>query len=209
MFPQVCKEKCKIVWEKNLAGIIVWESAGDVRDFNNPRSLMRAMKEELTHKVPAPAPAPSVPAPTPAPAPATVPAPAPTTVPAPSVPAPAPVLAPAPAPSPVLAVPSTATLWDIINALIKRVEALEAEVADLKRRLSSSSAAPVSVPVSAPVNVPVSAPVVTPINEWAVGKSYQRNDVVSFKGNNYKCLVQHNAINEWNPVVALSLWEKQ
>jgi chitinase len=57
------KEKCKIVWEKNLAGIIVWESAGDVRDFNNPRSLMRAMKEELTHKVPAPSvPVPATPA---------------------------------------------------------------------------------------------------------------------------------------------------
>lgn len=75
--PESIKEKCKIIFEKNLGGIIFWESAGDIRDVNNPRSLMKTVHENLTHKsgstgvVPTPAPAPKpVPTPTPAPTPA-------------------------------------------------------------------------------------------------------------------------------------------
>jgi chitinase len=72
-------EKCKIVWEKNLAGIIFWEASGDVRDYNSPRSIMRTVAENLTHckpPAPAPAPAPTVkPGPKPAPAPAVKPTP--------------------------------------------------------------------------------------------------------------------------------------
>ena len=39
-------EKCKMVHEKNLRGIIVWESAGDVKP-DNPRSLTSALKRGL------------------------------------------------------------------------------------------------------------------------------------------------------------------
>ena len=75
---QSVKEKCKIVWEKNLAGIIFWEASGDVRDYNSPRSIMRTVAENLTHcKPPAPAPIP-LPKPAPKPAPAPVPAVKPT-----------------------------------------------------------------------------------------------------------------------------------
>ncbi len=42
-------EKCKIVYEKNLGGIIVWENSGDKRDYNDPRSLTRVLRDNLTH----------------------------------------------------------------------------------------------------------------------------------------------------------------
>lgn len=66
-------EKCKIVWEKNLGGIIFWEASGDVRDYNSPRSIMRTVAENLTHCAPKvnpqpPAPAPAVVKPAPPPA---------------------------------------------------------------------------------------------------------------------------------------------
>jgi chitinase len=40
------KEKCKIIQEKNLGGIICWESSGDL-PVSNPRSLRRAIREAL------------------------------------------------------------------------------------------------------------------------------------------------------------------
>jgi chitinase len=77
-----CMEKCRIVHEKNLKGIIVWESAGDVKP-NNPRSLTAALRKGMfetnwgvsppvvalpSQSVPAPAPQPSAPVQAPAPA---------------------------------------------------------------------------------------------------------------------------------------------
>lgn len=45
-------EKCKIVYEKNLGGVIIWENSGDIRDYQNPRCLTRVLKENLTHNKP-------------------------------------------------------------------------------------------------------------------------------------------------------------
>ena len=45
-------EKCKIVYEKNLAGIIVWENSGDKKDYNDPRNLTRVLRDNLTHGTP-------------------------------------------------------------------------------------------------------------------------------------------------------------
>jgi len=64
------KEKCKIVWEKDLGGIIFWEASGDVRDYKSPRSIMRTVAENLTHckpdeKKPAPPVGPVAPTPKP------------------------------------------------------------------------------------------------------------------------------------------------
>ncbi|KAJ3391261.1 hypothetical protein HDU92_009121 [Lobulomyces angularis] len=44
------KAKCEYVWEKGLAGIIVWESSGDVMDVNDSRSLFRALNEGLASR---------------------------------------------------------------------------------------------------------------------------------------------------------------
>jgi len=78
--PLSVAEKCKIVWEKNLGGIIFWEASGDVRDYNSPRSIMRTVAENLTHC------APKVNPPPPAPSPAVVkPAPPPVVKPKPVV----------------------------------------------------------------------------------------------------------------------------
>ena len=41
-------EKCKIVYEKNLGGIIVWESSADYT-YNHPRSLMKTLHDNLTN----------------------------------------------------------------------------------------------------------------------------------------------------------------
>ena len=85
------EEKCKFIKEKNLKGIIVWDSSGD-HPYSHDRSLMKALYENLM--VEAPAPPPSVPAPPPS-----VPAPPPSEpAPPPSEPAPPPS-EPAPPPS--------------------------------------------------------------------------------------------------------------
>jgi len=52
--PESLGEKIKIIHEKGLGGIIIWEIAGDIRDYTNPRSLRRFLTENLTHKIPAP-----------------------------------------------------------------------------------------------------------------------------------------------------------
>ena len=45
--PISIKEKCKIVHEKNLGGIIVWELSGDRRPTSSSRSLVKALSEGL------------------------------------------------------------------------------------------------------------------------------------------------------------------
>ena len=45
-------EKCKIVYEKNLGGIIIWENSGDVKNYKDPRCLTRVLKDNLTHGYP-------------------------------------------------------------------------------------------------------------------------------------------------------------
>jgi chitinase len=83
------KEKCRIVYEKNLGGILIWENSADVPVTNN-RSLVATMRDNLTHSQ---IPGTALPTPTPTPAPTPVPTPAPT-------PAPTPVPTPAPTPVP-------------------------------------------------------------------------------------------------------------
>lgn len=43
-------EKCKIIFEKNLGGIIIWENSGDVRDYKSSRNLSKVLTDNLTHK---------------------------------------------------------------------------------------------------------------------------------------------------------------
>jgi len=86
-------EKCKIVAQKNLKGIIVWESSAD-KNITDPRSLVAAMSSGLNGGTPAPVPTPT---PTPAPSPVvTPPTPAPVPIPIPTPPAP--VVTPTPLP---------------------------------------------------------------------------------------------------------------
>jgi chitinase len=42
-------EKCKIIYEKNLGGIIIWENSGDKRDYNDSRNLTKVLRDNLTH----------------------------------------------------------------------------------------------------------------------------------------------------------------
>jgi chitinase len=51
-------EKCKIIYEKNLAGIIIWENSGD---DSNKRTLSKVLKDNLTHGRPTQALTPVVP----------------------------------------------------------------------------------------------------------------------------------------------------
>jgi len=44
--PRSIAEKCKYVWENDLAGIIVWETSGDY-EYNHPKSLMKALYNGL------------------------------------------------------------------------------------------------------------------------------------------------------------------
>jgi chitinase len=45
---QSIREKTKFVWDRGLAGIIVWESSGDVSDLSSPRCLTRALYDGLS-----------------------------------------------------------------------------------------------------------------------------------------------------------------
>ncbi|KAI3631898.1 hypothetical protein MIR68_010067, partial [Amoeboaphelidium protococcarum] len=46
------RAKCKLVKEKNLKGIIVWESAGHTREVGGPRCLITAMRNEFSGQSP-------------------------------------------------------------------------------------------------------------------------------------------------------------
>lgn len=100
------QEKCKYVWEKNLAGIIVWESSSDF-PIDHPRSLTKALYDGLVKGTPVVSP--SQPQPQPVPVPSPQPLRPPTVQPVPQ-PSPAPVPAPQPPtvqPTPVPQSPST------------------------------------------------------------------------------------------------------
>jgi chitinase len=43
-----CIEKCKIVYEKNLGGVLVWESSGD-KPYGDSRSLVKTFHDYLTN----------------------------------------------------------------------------------------------------------------------------------------------------------------
>jgi len=103
---QSVKLKCDYVFEKNIGGVLVWESSADF-PYDHPRSLMKTIHDNLTHKGIAPAPKP---APTPKPAPKPAPAPTPATAPKP---APTPKPAPAPKPAPKPAPPSSSGIHGI------------------------------------------------------------------------------------------------
>lgn len=45
-------------------------------------------------------------------------------------------------------------------------------------------------------------------NEWKPGTSYQKDDIVTYKGQLYRCLQPHTAIVSWEPDVTWALWEK-
>lgn len=81
--PKSVQLKCEYIFEKNLGGMLVWETSGDA-PYDNPRSLMKVIHDNLTHKgnVPAPKPTPK-PAPTPKPTPKPAPKPKPTPKPVP------------------------------------------------------------------------------------------------------------------------------
>jgi chitinase len=73
------KDKCSLIFQKNLGGLLIWEVSGDIKDSNNPRSLVKAISENLTSTTnPNPTPVPTpVPVPVPVPTPVPVPAPQP------------------------------------------------------------------------------------------------------------------------------------
>jgi chitinase len=58
-------EKCRIIYEKNLGGMLIWENSAD-KNFSDPRSLVSAIKTNLTHGRPSNTQAPT-PTPTPVP----------------------------------------------------------------------------------------------------------------------------------------------
>lgn len=109
-------EKCKIVYEKNLGGILIWENSSD-KPIKDPRSLTAVLRDNLTHgkppssstpkpptptpnpnpKPPTPTPTPPTPTPNPTPKPPTPTPPTPTPTPTPPTPTPKP---PTPNPTP-------------------------------------------------------------------------------------------------------------
>ena len=75
-------EKCKIIYEKNLGGCIIWENSSD-NLFNDPRSLTKTFYDNLTNGSPQPTQNPT-PNPTPVPQPKPIPKPIPNPNPTPN-----------------------------------------------------------------------------------------------------------------------------
>lgn len=115
-------EKCRIVYQKNLAGLLIWENSADL-PIQNSRSLVATIRDNLTngqpsgtdilpaHAIPviiAPAP---IPAPIPEPMSAPIPAPMP-------VPMPAPMPIPIPAPMLPIPIPAHPIQNPLINPII-------------------------------------------------------------------------------------------
>ena len=96
-------EKCKIIYEKNLGGIILWDNSSD-KSIDDPRNITKTLYDNLTHGTPnltpvqPPNPTPIVPTPTPTPNPT----PTPTPNPMPIVPMPTPT----PNPTPIVPMPT-------------------------------------------------------------------------------------------------------
>lgn len=158
--PASVLEKCKIVYEKNLGGILIWENSSDY-PYNSPRSLTRVMHDNLTHGTPfgsAPTPTP-VSAPTPAPTPAPVPVPVPT-----PTPAPAPTPAPVPTPSSQDWIPGRLyNSGDIVRHNNTYYKCVNTHTSIVSWEPSPGTLA-LWVPVPAPTPPPVPTPVVpTPV----------------------------------------------
>ncbi len=88
--PESVREKCRIVFEKKLAGVICWEISGDIRDANSDRSLVNTLYKNLLIGKPADVPVPGNPAPAPAPKPTNPPPTNPVPTPKPTNPNPKP-----------------------------------------------------------------------------------------------------------------------
>jgi len=176
-------EKCKIVYEKNLGGILIWENSAD-KPIIDSRSLVATMRDNLTHGQPS-----NTPQPTPNPQPTPQPTPKPT---------------PQPKPTPNVNWQSEKQ-YNIGTEIMYNGNVYVCSVS----HISSAPCAPgvnVWKLTSQPQQQPIPQP--QPIgNTWDVNITYSLNQQVIYQGHTYKCITAHTSIVTWAPSIYTgSLW---
>lgn len=183
---QSVKEKCQFVFDNDLGGVIVWESSGDA-PYNSEKSLMKVMRDNLTHGKPKDVPQSPRVIPTPPGGTFTPNAVRPVPGP-PPVPGPAPVPVPVPAPTPTTTYPC--------------------EFCTVCSKTSNVPCKPKSAPTPPrPQPPPQPQPSPSIIKEWVLKTNYKVGDIVTNKGKQYRCKMGHSSIQVWAPDMAGALWD--
>ena len=177
--PASIMEKCKMIFEKNLGGIIIWELSGDIRDPNNARKLTKVISDNLTHTL-TPLPVPMTPPPVPI-----TPLPVPTT-PVPITPLPVPTT-----PVPVEYTPPKIIVFSdkvIYNsktyfAIIEKINGINYLTLTPTPATPATPATPVPTPTPVPVPTPTPVPIPVPVPQNKLKISFDL-DVVSKKLSN-------------------------
>jgi chitinase len=194
------KEKCKIIYEKNLGGIIIWENSADT-PINNKRSLVATLKNNLTHgKV----------SNTPNTKPTTVP-----TTPVPTTPVPTPVPTPTPKPTPTSNPTLSFTKGE--KLIYKNVEytclstVMIPNIYDSKTWKAKPLSSQLPLILDDKVPVVVEPPVVVQpvVVEWKDITLYSVNSIVTYKGVRYSCMQGHTSNIGWVPDLTSGiLWKR-
>jgi hypothetical protein len=75
---------------------------------------------------------------------------------------------------------------------------------------SDSSPKPAPEPTPAPKPTPSPTPDNNSKNtSWSANTSYQRGDIVTYKGVSYKCIQSHTSLSVWAPPIVPALWAQQ
>ena len=196
--PDSIKEKCKIIAEQNLGGIIFWEIDGDY-PIDNPKSIIATVRDNLNKNFSGVPVVPIVPI-----------------VPEPNVPDTAPV-------SPVVPLvnlPNTPPNSIDTDILFTGKVTFMGNLVDItltknngKVILTFNGSNSPNVPAVPNVpNVPAVPNVPVPSDNsknWVLNGNYKIGDIVTYQGNKYVSLIGNNAVApNWNPVDAASLWKK-
>lgn len=194
--PRSILEKCKIVHERALGGIVVWETAGDAAE-TNPRCLANILAENLRSTSTAdPVVKPPVSAPAPAPA-ATLPPPAPTLPPAPVV-----ITTPVPTPTNVKRPWSAGESYEQGTLLVYRGQ-VYTTLQHVPAQLPASVTPETATGFFALVYVSKGSEPAWNTDTW-----FSKDSIVKQSGGFYRALVAHKSQVDWAPTAAPSLWQR-
>lgn len=213
-------EKCKIIYEKNLGGCIVWESSADY-PYTHERSLMKTFYNNLTNGRPGSLPVTQQPTITPTPV-VVQPVQKPTPVLVPSAPASNPVVVqPTQSPSQSgqttwvtnynYTVGTKVTFNGVVYVCIQPHTSLAHWTPDSTASLWSKTTGTPTV-VSGPPPPTVVMP--TPISsgsskQWSANTNYEVGQEVFYTGFTYACIQAHTSLAHWTPDHTASLWTRR